>query len=733
MQSLANWVRALFVGLIVTLAAFGQSSVAVSVSGPIVHATVPLNPGHVWDSRVCPFTLERTDGSKLPTQWEFVTKWPGTNDVRVAELFGLDLLADGSAKTYGVVEESQRDSRARCALYAAAWRDAAPVFDIDGHAVATTYVGSPIRSGSVAYTQRFYGPHLLGWTTVYSALDVVELDLIVHNGEPRTPTWFFDSLALQGIGGFETFAPEPLASIVGSELVLVPPRTDGRKNWIEQRGWRRWHVVLTDGSISAQSDARALASGAGFGVSDQWTQVGAYQAHGLPLPQLTSAQLSQAAAKCASDWNAIRTALINGTPFGMGATATDGAGRIGFRHPWGQKYGGVTGGAYRYQFAALEVALTGRPEGMLELDARFRMLADREPILLVDARGNPQRYESWLDSQGRTKGGWRISTTSGKFDNDGGAQGLGWSTAIAPIDPMLVSSDVATLAAFAPMDWQHHDRAHQVAVSLAWLTNSPSAKWAVQQYAELWQWREFQRLAGMAGQARANPGFGASIGREDGHGFSVMAAAYALGTDAQRARFRVTMNDFVDLCSFATMPNGCVQILNNKNNVTAPFGDGTKGLWTLSKGTEMALIDGALVAISGAEPEFAGTNASTLRRHVLDGIWRWHWNNGAAGGAPTDYIGTRPMVWSGSSYTLGAPFNDESTVPRRGNDGTEVEVPIGALAWIELQANGISPETMAVIRKACGGGPNPLAWLQSRSLYQLEVDDRALIYSALQH
>lgn len=732
MQFLSAACRALVALALFSVAASARqgSAVTVRVSGPIVHATVPLDPGHEWNTRACPLAIERADGTRLVTQWESVTQWPGTDDVRVAELFAVDPFADGSPYTYTVVESSQPDERVRCGPFAALWRDAPPVFVWDGTAQQSTYVGVPIRSGSVAYTQRFYGPHVFGWTTVYAGLDVVELHLIAHNGEPRTPTLYFDSLAIRDVGGFESFAPEPVASLSGVELQLVPPRPDGRLNWIEQRGWRRWHLVLHDGTEA--SVARAIASGAGFGVSDQWTRVGAYQAHGVPLPMLTPAQVGQAASKCVNDWILIRNALNAGTPFGMGATATDGAGRLWFRHPWGQKYGGVTGGAYRYQFAGLEVALTGQPEGLLELDARFRMLADREPVLIVDARGNPQRLEAWLDANGRPKGGWRISSADAKFDDDGGAAGLGWSKALSPIDPSLVAPDVATLAQFAPMDWQHHERAHQVAVSLAWLANDPSAKWAVAQYAELWRWREFGRLQSLLAQARAAPGLGTTIGREDGHGFSVAAAAYALGNDTWRARWRQPFADFVELCALATMPNGCVQNLNNKNNKKPPFGTSTQGDWTLSKGTETALIDGGLGAIAGAEPELAAPVAAVLRRHVIDGLLGYHWNGGLAGGAPSDYVGVRPIVWSGATFTYGAPHTDPATAPRLGADLTEVSVAAGLLAWAELRAGAITPETLGLARRLCGNSP-PLAWMQSKSLYQLELDDRAPLYSALQH
>jgi hypothetical protein len=393
----------------------------------------------------------------------------------------------------------------------------------------------------------------------------------------------------------------------------------------------------------------------------------------------------------------------------------------------------VTGGGYRYQWAGLEAALTGEPAGLLELDARFRMVADRQPVIACNGRGVPLRYEDWLDPAGNPLGGWRISATDGRFDFDGGKAGLGWSTTVAAIPANRVPPEQAILAKYAPIDWQHHDRAHQVAVSLAWLANDPSAKWAVEQYAELWRWRERTRLPGALASARAKPGVGTDYGRDSGHGYSAAASAYALGDDATRERLEPILRGYVEMMAACRMANGLwQQRAFRKEAKVPPFGDGTRANWAICKGTEDALMSGAIVAIGGSVPGMRFDALDLARSHAIEGVWRFLWNGGKTGGAPTNYIGVRPVTWPGP--VIGPPATDPNAVPRDGFDSEEVSCALGYAAWADIEQLGtISPEVRFAIQRYCGNALDPRAWLDSRNLYQLRLDDVAPMRSALEH
>lgn len=713
--------------LLALILALAQGTVTIQAPAPVVRATVPLPAGHAWNERLSPVSLIAPDGTRCPTQWERVTDWPGTEDVRVAEILAAVPPA-GGAVTYSLAWDPQRDSRPELTAYAARCLSIPPGLEVDGAPITAHVLRDPVRSGKVAQTVRFHGRHFVGWLTGYAGVDAVELVLIAHNGEARSPVWYFDELAISGVGGVEAVGPEPLVSVQGGRLVLVPARQDGKANFLEQRGWRRWHLWIHDGSQAAL--ARSMADGAGWGVSDQWGVVPAYQPHALPLPPVSPKRRGELQAKAAADWTSIRSALAAGTPYGMGATSASGTGRVGFRHAWGQFYGGVTGGGYRYQWAGLEVALTGSPAGLLELDVRFRMVADRQPVIACNRRGFPLLYEDWLTPDGKPKGGWRISATDGRFDNDGGAQGLGWSTAKSGIDPARVPPEQAQLAKYAPIDWQHHDRAHQVAVSLAWLNNDPSAKWALEQYAELWRWRESTRLPAALTSAQSRPGLGTDYGRDSGHGYTVAAAAYAL-VPGVRPRLELYLHGYVDMLSAARMPNGLwQQRAHRKEAKVPPFGTGTVAQWAICKGTEDALMAGAVAAIGGSVPGLRAEAGQLLRAHAVEGLWRFLWDSGRTGGAPTNYIGVRPVL----SGQTGPPATDPALVPRDGFDSEEVSAALGYAAWADIEATGaISGEVRAAIRRYCGGALDSRAWLDALSLYKLKIDDVAPMRSALEH
>jgi hypothetical protein len=717
----------MLLALLLALAATPQGTVTIQSPALVVRATVPLPRGSAWDERLSPVSLIAPDGTRCPTQWERVTDWPGTDHVRVAEILAQVPPASG-AVTYTVAPDPQRDARADLTPYVSRWLSMPPGLDVDAQPIAAHVLRDPVRSGRVAQTVRFHGRHFVGWLTGYAGIDAVELILIVHNGEARSPVWYFDELAIPGVGGVESVGPEPVLAVRAGRLVLVPARTDGKANFLEQRGWRRWHLWIHDGSQAAL--ARRMADGAGWGVSDQWQAVGAYQPHALPLPPVSPKRRAELQAKAASDWTAIRSALAAGTPYGMGATSSSGTGRVGFRHAWGQFYGGVTGGGYRFQWAGLEVALTGSPAGLLELDARFRMVADRQPIIACNRRGFPLLYEDWLTPDGKPKGGWRISATDGRFDFDGGAAGLGWSTAKSGVDPARIPAEQATLAKYAPIDWQHHDRAHQPAVSLAWLANDPSAKWALEQYAELWRWRESSRLPAALTSAQARPGLGTDYGRDSGHGYTVAAAAYALGDDGTRQRLELYLRGYVDMLAAARMPNGLwQQRAHRKEAKVPPFGTGTVAQWAICKGTEDGLMSGAVAAIGGTVPGLRAETHQLLRAHAVEGLWRFLWHSGATGGAPTNYIGVRPVI----AGRAGPPSTDPALVPRDGWDSEEVSAALGYAAWADIAADGaISPEVRAAIRRYCGGAADSRAWLDARSLYALKLDDVAPMRSALE-
>lgn len=721
------------------------ASIDVARLAPVIRATVPLDPPIDWNPSACPLLVRDASGAELETQWEGVAFAPGADPkdwrkVRVAEV-----LARAPAGSNGRFTVERRATPARdkeampTGLARAIAGDGALRLVIDG--VAHPFRVAPsarFRKGPLAVTLLLETEHAFGWLTVFDDVDVAWLDLVVHNALPGAPEWYFDSLELEATLPplhFESSWPEPDVGMAGEgRLALVRPRADGRMHALEQRGVRIFQGALHDSSPSAAALARELAAGAGWGVSDAWSRVDAYQPHAQRVPDLAYRR-AELAASCRLAWAATRDALENGLPFGMGTTQ---GGRLDWRHPWGHQYGGITGGGHRFQWSALDVLASGEPAGLLELRARLRMVLDRQPVAIVEPDGSPVVLEDWLTSQGQPRGGWRMSAADASFHVDGA---FAWSKA-APAIPVgrQVCVEHTAVLAYSPIDWQHHDRATKPAESLAWLSNDPIARWWVEMAAELWRMSQFTdgRLRGAAKATAARPAVGVPFGRADGHGWENAAAANALGRGPFRARWASWFEDFAETLIGGQMPNGLFQYLpvDNKNNKAAPFGDGQRAFFVTAKGTEESLIAGALVAVARSVALPYGMAVSALEavdRWSIYGVWFFLGNGAAAPAGFTDYIAVRPVVWMGNTPTLGAPITSPAAALRKGTDTTELLSPVGC-AMLERLRSGrpIAHEQRLVASAVCNGAGDPLAWMKTQSLYKLQLDDCAPAHAALQ-
>lgn len=720
---------------------------------PIVRATVPLEPPIPWTPERCPLVIFAADGRELLTQWEPVAFAQGdvpteAQLVRVAEVLALDTDPPHAGPATYTVQLDPRPPRERIAVPLAWARLLAaetPGLEtcglslvIDGQRHPFT-VGARYRSGPVALTIALRAPHAFAWLTVFHEQDVAWLDLVIENAQPGAGTWYFDELALAAIVPplhLSSVWPEPdVRAGIGGTLQLVAARADGRLHALEPRGWRVFQGCLHDSLPASDVLAGDLAAGSGWGVVDTWTSVDAYLPHALRIPDLAyrAPELRNA---CRAQWAAIASALSSGAPFGMGTTQ---GGRLDWRHPWGHQYGGVTGGGYRHQWPALEVLATGEPAGLLELRARLRMIADRSPIAIVQPNGKPAHLELFMDPFGIPRGGWRMSSADATFHKDGA---LGWSKASSALPAgREVCTEHAAVLAYSPIDFQHADRATKPAEALVYLANDPIARWWVGMAAELWRFSQStdNRLHAAVQKARSLPAGGATVGRADGHGWELAAAAFALSRTPHRKRWAIWLEHFAELLTTAQLPGGLFQVLPlaNKNNVAPPFGDGKRANYLAAKGTEEALLAGALFAVArcGAlVPPLSVAALEAVDRWSIGGVWYWLANGAHA--APTgftDYVAVRPVSWDNGVPTIGEPLGDPAAAVRKGKDSAELLSPVGcAMLARRLAGRPLAGEHQLVLRLACAGAPDPLAWMRAQTFYKLQLDDCAPAHAALQ-
>jgi hypothetical protein len=713
--------------------------------GPILRCTLPVAQGErikFAAGVASPWTVTAPGGAALRTQWESVATWPD-GSARIVELLAADLdVTTGAARAlapgeYVVSRVAAADGRPRPGPWAASWAaGAAPTLLVDGEARPASWSSVWHRSGPVAVTRRFFAQGFTGWLTAYTGVDALELSLVMHNGHPGSPDWFFDSIELAGatpVEAVESSAPAPAAYLPrasGGRLVLVAPRGDGYAHALAQRGAHVWRLALAGGGTGGGTgEARALASAGGWCSVDSWERVDAFAAAALRLPDLEY-RAAALAKDVRAEWATMRGALAAGSPIGIAA----GPGRLDWQHAWNPKYGGVTGGGFRRQWHGVELAATSEPDGLLTLQARMALIMDRHAVAIVTPNGMPIDVDDWCDPAGAPRG-WAVSAADARFDgkSDGpfGFAAVQSVTAGGRTPPELAQfkqpiAGSSSSGAYSPIDFQHWDRALCDAEALVQLANDPAAAWWLRMNVTTWgmSMRSKGRLAGALAGVRARPAWGSPWGRAHGHGLRFASMAFAIGDKGWRADWTQTLAACADVIAEGQTPSGFLRRDEaSKNLAGPPFNDA----FALSKGTEEALLANGALGLSRSAGVRAADLTDAVDRWATDALWVYLWDGGHAGGAPTDYVAIAPK--GGPPFSLSAA----SGAARRNADREEIASPLGS-AILLRKIRGAAPTLGQVLaeQRWCGGAASPLLWMQTQTAYKLLLDDCAPLHAAAQ-
>lgn len=715
--------------------------------GPVLRCTVPvseLDGIRVRASDDSPFTITDSAGRQLNTQCESVATWPN-GSLRIVELLAVSPDSANSSPAggtfspgeYMIVRTQSVGGRTRPGPWAAPWiAGAAPTLWVDGEARPASWSSVWHRSGPVAVTRRFFAQGFTGWLTAYTGVDALELSLVMHNGHPGSPDWFFDSIELAGatpVEAVESSAPAPAAYLprpVGGRLLLVAPRADGYAHALAQRGAHVWRLALAGGGTGGGTgEARALASAGGWCSVDSWERVDAFAAAALRLPDLEY-RAAALAKDVRAEWATLRGALAAGTPVGIAA----GPGRLDWQHAWNPKYGGVTGGGFRRQWHGVELAATSEPDGVLTLQARMALIMDRHAVAIVTPNGMPIDVDDWCDPAGAPRG-WAVSAADARFDgkSDGpfGFAAVQSVNAGARTPPELATfkqpiAGSSSSGAYSPIDFQHWDRALCDAEALVQLANDPAAAWWLRMNVTTWgmSMRSKGRLAGALAGVRARPAWGSPWGRAHGHGLRFASMAYAIGDKGWRADWTSTLAACADVIAEGQTPSGFLRRDEaSKNLAGPPFNDA----FALSKGTEEALLANGALGLARSAGVRSADLQDAVDRWASDALWVYLWDGGHAGGSPTDYVAIAPK--GGPPFALGSA----GTAPRRNADREEIASPLGS-AILLRKIRGVAPTIGQVLaeQRWCGGAASPLLWMQTQTAYKLLLDDCAPLHAAAQ-
>ncbi len=233
---------------------------------------------------------------------------------------------------------------------------------------------------------------------------------------------------------------------------------------------------------------------------------------------------------------------------------------LGWAHPYGQAYGGVTGGIGIYLYEGVPTAWAAARNGYRHLETLHRMQMDRTRNLVVDADGTFAMLDEWLlDGQAGPffPGNFYMVALPGHDP-------FGWQTAPThqetfAQDNGLVPDYASQLLIYDSYDMQHLIRATRAAKALAWLGNDALAKDDLLGQAALVEISYNMAYNNSYGQtvptgmradrefADQHPGIGMEFSRAEGWGIDLMSAVFALGDPAYRADHRAWFDDLVDL------------------------------------------------------------------------------------------------------------------------------------------------------------------------------------------
>jgi hypothetical protein len=233
---------------------------------------------------------------------------------------------------------------------------------------------------------------------------------------------------------------------------------------------------------------------------------------------------------------------------------------LGWAHPWGVRYGGMTSGTEIYLYDGISTAESASTEGYRLSQIALRMYLERHPVALFNKDGNPTEYTQWI-------------THGPQFDYIymqfylqllSGFDPFGFNKA-----PLYQVNYVASqglkpayeddLLLYKPIDLQHQIRITRSMKVLTWLGNDALAKDDLRMQAELVRlsYHDLPNSPNGSGMGtgmltdleavNSNPGVGFAFGRGEGWSIDTMCAAYSINSRPWRGAARGWFDRIADM------------------------------------------------------------------------------------------------------------------------------------------------------------------------------------------
>lgn len=699
------------VGLLTTRARAGEEL--------LLRATLPVPPGTFPRADgLVPFVMLDPAGDPLLTQVEIVTRHPDPADgASVVELIARAPrpdVATGTTLQFPVIERPHHPPPDLLESVPESVRDllADPdalelvVHDVFGH----RYVAHPLdassevrvlRHGPVHAEVRLHRilrperevpgpqgtlPHALGvhvYLSFFRGTELIGLDLRFHNGhdgqdtadpldDPLDTLYFRDlELAVPAGWRIHTDVSDPalgVERVEGGRCVrpLVTPLPGGRMHVIRWLGQFHRRIALAPEGVSGLVEARSYLERAGQAFAtrgfdprdgrEYWSWWNAATAAWFPqrlqLPLLDHVDKATVADALVGELDFLTTHLEAGTSTGDYPIDSP---VLGWGHPYGVSYGGMTGGHEIFLYDGIETAWLASRSGLRAFTLLHRMQTERMPNALWSKDGEPASLERWRVESGELDYlPFRHFVVPQLFGSNPDPFGVK-SAPRFQVDHVrangLAPAYEAAHFGFDPYDYQHFVRYTRAAKVLAWLANDSLAKDDLLQQAENFHLSFHELYSGFPGSVMgsslraqqdlvaARPGRGMPFGRGEAWGLDCAVAAYALATPEWReAKLPWLRSIAAVVAAGQDSCNGFIQSFVSQKAL--------EGRYQCRQAIEQSITEHALVGLHesvfrGAYPREAARQREVIQRSLYAFIGELSWFPGQSG--PWRFTAVAPL------------------------------------------------------------------------------------------
>jgi hypothetical protein len=466
---------------------------------------------------------------------------------------------------------------------------------------------------------------------------------------------------------------------------LVQPNPDGTMHVIRWEGQFHRRLMLSPATPLSMHRARTLLDGEGRAFAtrgfaangrEYWSwwnrETARYFPQRFQLPWLEHVGRDVLEGDLASEFEFLRSHLASGQGVDDYPLAS---GRMGWGHPYGVSYGGMTSGLEINCYDGLVAASAASPLGFRVFSALHRMQTDRQPNALYRLDGEPSSVEEWL-----VENGDRDYVPFEHFDVP-----LIYGSRPDPFGvrsaPQFQNDFVAANGLrpayeaqhfnFDPHDHQHFIRYTRSAKVLAWLANDSLAIDDLLHQTENFHFSYHEHYNGPYNAIQGSgllqkiryvdehAGQGFPFGRGEAWGLDCAAAAYSLADPAWRARKLPWLQRISQVLSRGQAQcSGFIQaFISNK---------AVDGKYQARQQIEQSITENALVGLhesvyAGAYPDFSAMTLDVLDGSLRAFIGEMAWFPGEFG--PWRYTGVGPLdpdlpVWCSKAEMPSDAFTD---------------------------------------------------------------------------